>query len=290
MAKRRKDVDMPSIVDLEDTRNAKITVEEINITASSPYYYNRMQKKYPDTLHSQMLLNLTHEIFSEEKAKELWDLIVSHLQQVNLKLQRNVGISVATMDYLTNINTTLVSPVLIDEENSTKILSDSAKDGLTNLYTRKFFDCALKQEVATWHREGKPICLMMIDIDDFKDINDAYGHQVGDNVIAEIAKIIDENTRDADIVSRYGGDEFAIIMPNCPLAETRQAAERTRKSIEDASILKNEKITVSIGLNEIISATPTPYQLTYGADIALYEAKENGKNNISIYNKENNSI
>lgn len=272
----------PTIIELDETTTDEITVDKINLAACSPYYYQALKRKNPDSLHSQFLLNLTHERLCEEEAELLWRSIISHMRELNVKLQRSVGIAVAAMDYLTNINTTISNPVLIDEEFSSEIVKNSTKDDLTKLYTREFFDCALNHEISVWRREKSPLCLMMIDLDDFKKINDDYGHQIGDAVLKAFSEVILTHIRDTDIAVRYGGEEFAIIMPNCEIEPAEQVAERVRGFIEKTNVLEDKTITASIGLSQMSTAIRTAEQLIHEADVSLYKAKANGKNQIEV--------
>lgn len=271
------------ILKLDDINKYDITLESINLAAGSPYYYSKLLKEHPKDLHKQMLLNLTHESISEKKAMIIWKELVKHMEYLNEQLQRSVGIGVAAMDYLTNINTTISNPVIIDEESSSKVILNSTIDSLTSVYNRDFFDRALKHELNLWHRNKIPLCLMMLDIDDFKMVNDIHGHQEGDCVLKEIASIIQSKVRKADIVARYGGEEFSVIMPNCSISDAKRVAERVRKNVSKATLVKDQRITISIGLAEASCNSSNMKQLIHHSDISLYAAKEKGKNQVVSY-------
>jgi diguanylate cyclase (GGDEF)-like protein len=124
---------------------------------------------------------------------------------------------------------------------------------------------------------------MMVDIDNFKDFNDRYGHQNGDEILRSLAGIIKTETRDGDICCRYGGEEFGIILPATPLQKAFLLGERLRKAIEK-NPMDTRKITVSIGIAATAENGPlhTPQSLVKDADDALYETKANGKNCVFI--------
>ncbi len=159
----------------------------------------------------------------------------------------------------------------------------SMHDGLTGLSNQRYFKIALQREVHRARRDGTPCILLMLDIDYFKKINDQYGHPEGDRVLEIVAKRLKQELRPGDTLSRYGGEEFAVILPNCPLRYAVQVAERLRKSISEEKILIREAqslaITLSIGAAEMERATPPDAaQLLKAADENLYKAKKGGRN------------
>ena len=155
-------------------------------------------------------------------------------------------------------------------------------DSLTGIGNRAIFDMSMKQVAARTQRSGTPFSLLMIDLDHFKWFNDNHGHQAGDQVLQQVAKAISASARDADICCRYGGEEFAVILPDTEAKNALVLAERIHKQIARVSrkLLKHRlPITVSIGVS---SASKTglsnPEDIIAAADRALYLAKENGRN------------
>ncbi|HBU05198.1 MAG TPA: diguanylate cyclase response regulator [Nitrospiraceae bacterium] len=160
-------------------------------------------------------------------------------------------------------------------------------DQLTGIYNRRQVETILQKEFKTASRYQTPISCMIIDIDHFKAVNDALGHHTGDAVLKEIAKLIMESAREADIVARWGGDEFIVILPQTKKEEALQAASRIVKAISehDFQDSPNERITVSIGVTSIPHPSlniDTEEKLIHTADCALYEAKRNGRRIESI--------
>ena len=162
-------------------------------------------------------------------------------------------------------------------------------DKLTRLKMRHIFDITIESEVYNVRFQGKPLSLVMLDVDNFKSFNDTYGHQVGDKVLQEVGRLIKNNIRKTDIACRYGGEEFAIIFPNTPLVIARNVAERIRKKIEEHKLIvqgREIQITVSIGVAQYsldIESELTPKELIERADKALYFAKQLGKNRVVTY-------
>ncbi len=157
-------------------------------------------------------------------------------------------------------------------------------DPLTGLFNVRYFNAALETELERTTRTGIPTSLMMIDLDRFKQVNDQWGHEVGNQVLKLTAKLIHQETRQLDIQCRYGGEEFVVILPSTNLLLASQVAERLRQRIEASEIEVGEKIlkvTASIGLavrltHEQGSAT----KLVKAADECLYLAKESGRNQV----------
>ena len=190
------------------------------------------------------------------------------------------------IDYLEQL--TRQAAATINRANTySTILQYATLDALTNLNNRRQFETRLSQEIAIAKRQNNPLCAMMIDIDFFKSVNDTHGHAAGDEVLRTVAGIIKEHLRESDIPSRYGGEEFAVLLPFTKLEEAEIVGERLRKAVEVASIpinqdnenAKNINVTISMGLAEF-NSTETGETLFERADQALYDAKKNGRNQV----------
>ena len=163
-------------------------------------------------------------------------------------------------------------------------------DPLTKLGNRATFDMSIKQATACTQRSGSPYSLLMIDLDRFKTFNDNYGHQTGDSVLRSVADAIKDAARDADICCRYGGEEFAIILPDTQANNAEVLAERIHKYVAKVSRKQPSgriPITVSIGISCTNFQDNThPHQLIEEADQALYLAKENGRNRTETWHSD----
>jgi len=154
-------------------------------------------------------------------------------------------------------------------------------DRLTLLYNRRYFDDALAREVERARRYSQPLCLLMIDIDHFKQFNDTYGHQKGDLVLAEVARIISDSIRMNDLAARYGGEEMTVILPETSLENALVAAEKLRAGIETESLARTGVlVTASLGIAAYMAGDNAAAEMIARADAAMYEAKKNGRNRI----------
>ena len=169
-----------------------------------------------------------------------------------------------------------------------KAEKEAITDPLTDLYNYRYFIHQLNREISRDQRHHSIFSLIMIDIDYFKQYNDAYGHQAGDLILRRIAQAIMDNTRNSDIVCRYGGEEFVIISPELSKKDAKKMAEKLRKIVEkiDFPQLKtipgSGKLTISSGISCFPDDGNTAYQLILNADKALYKAKETGRNKVCI--------
>ena len=158
-------------------------------------------------------------------------------------------------------------------------------DGLTQAFNRKHWEECLATEFSRAHRYKQDLALMMLDLDFFKVLNDTYGHLGGDKVLVETSTVITELLRMGDLFGRYGGEEFAVILPNTLLEGAKNVAERIRKTIENHDIKYQEtqiNVTVSIGV-AVMDSHDTRYEdLISRADIALYKAKNLGRNQVCL--------
>jgi diguanylate cyclase (GGDEF)-like protein len=166
---------------------------------------------------------------------------------------------------------------------SERLLALSATDALTGLANRRAFDERLAVEVARANRYGTPLALVMIDLDHFKELNDRFGHQAGDEVLKRVSALVDREKRLGDMVARYGGEELAAILPHTEARSAMIWAERVRQSMS-ATEVRSESSTLNVTASfGIAGATPErerPATLIEAADQALYEAKRQGRNRV----------
>ncbi len=170
--------------------------------------------------------------------------------------------------------------VLLEQENIT--------DPLLDIYNRRYLDRRLAEEVSCAKRSGMPLSVLLLDFDYFKNINDAYGHQVGDQVLKYLSKLVLQVIRKSDIAARYGGEELLVIAPDTTATIAATLAERIRHHIEtNALVLSSEpsqrqeiRMTVSIGVASLDPDIADYKQLVANADEALYRAKQEGRNRV----------
>jgi len=211
------------------------------------------------------------------------------LQEANIKL------SLLNLNY-EQINQQLVQAKIKLEDltqelqKKNKILDNMANiDGLTEVYNHRFFQTNLDQEINRAIRHQTTLSLLLVDIDQFKDFNDTYGHQAGDFVLKKFCSTLQENLRKYDTLARYGGEEFAIILPETTADEALLVGEKLRVAIEGATYTdkNNEyRVTASFGLASASPATVDDFKksdLIKQADLALYGAKKGGRNRVAAY-------
>lgn len=159
----------------------------------------------------------------------------------------------------------------------------SSHDPLTGLANRREFELAITREIDRVARTGEPALLLMIDIDRFKQVNDSFGHAIGDLALVSVAKVLHSSIRPMDTVARVGGEEFAIILPNCPFDFGLAAAERVRLKVASLSIAigRDDPLTLTIsvgGAYSPVQARPQVQHWLERADAQLYRAKAEGRN------------
>jgi two-component system cell cycle response regulator len=174
-------------------------------------------------------------------------------------------------------------------DNVTDTLRLAVLDPLTGLYNRRYAQQHLEKISQRARETGKEFALMLLDIDNFKRVNDTYGHAGGDTVLAEFARRIQENLRGVDLISRLGGEEFLVAMPDTSEGQARIASERLRHVIETTpfsceTIPDGVDITVSIGVTLGTSQAPNVEKLVQQADQALYSSKSDGRNMVTLFN------
>lgn len=231
--------------------------------------------------YSDLFYSITHQYFCPEVAEALWIEVLGHKHLLLDALGRNVGIVVATLDYLSNVTSNMDAATLVGERHIGEIIGLSLRDGLTGLFNHSYFYQQIDLEVKRFVRYGSAITLVLIDIDDFKSVNDTYGHREGDRILAAMGKILLRLARNSDICCRYGGEEFAVILPLTSVHEADAIANRMRKELVQR-LPDSHAVTVSIGIAACGGNTVTHQQLVEKADTALYQAKRSGKNRVVV--------
>ena len=231
---------------------------------------------------SQHLLDRLIETIIEEKAPEPAKAIEAVVRVVRL------GVSI-TMRAQAEAAADVLAASEVGRETgrlrkSLKALEGLAfVDGLSGLFNRRYFNQALAATIAHGLRHAEPLCLIMADIDRFKAVNDAHGHPAGDCVLQTLAMLMADVVRQDDVLTRFGGEEFAIILPETSIDEATRCAERIRAAVEALSVPIQHgaplHVTLSLGVAGFIGSE-TAEELIANADAALYRAKQSGRNRV----------
>ncbi len=181
------------------------------------------------------------------------------------------------------------SPVLEARTYMDMLREQSLRDQLTGLYNRRFLDETIDKIAAQIKRRGTTLGILMVDIDYFKEVNDTYGHDMGDKVLKEIAKVLVKSVREADLVIRFGGEEFLVLLMDVQSGKSVEIAEKIRKAVESHTIESFGVVlrkTISVGVSEFPVDSDKIWQCIKYADVALYKAKEMGRNRVVRFRPE----
>jgi diguanylate cyclase (GGDEF)-like protein len=264
-------------------------IEGLKILATRPVDFVLCDLMMPKMDGFQFL----EAVRSNENFRQIPVIILSERGESAAKVK---GLGLGARDYITKpfdagelvarITVQLELKALQDDLRKTnELLRElSLTDHLTHLYNRRYLMAELEIEFHRTLRKKGDLCLVLIDVDHFKLVNDTFGHQNGDMVLAAIAEALQVELRRYDIAARYGGEEFAMVLPDTSLREGRTVAERLRRSVQEIVFpppLADFAVTISQG----IAALPSPHILTLealikAADEALYRAKRNGRNKV----------
>ena len=169
---------------------------------------------------------------------------------------------------------------------------DGLTDGLTEVFNRRFFEQRLHDEVERWERTAQPLSCMFVDIDFFKQVNDNHGHQTGDRVLQQVARVLGSELRSSDILARYGGEEFVLLLPDTSQVTAAKIADRLRSLVENMKLSKLLGVPLNVSVSIGLAVLSDDYQdnddqpasewLIAQADKALYQAKGSGRNRVIV--------
>ncbi|MFQ5653983.1 MAG: GGDEF domain-containing protein [Planctomycetota bacterium] len=248
-------------------------------------------KSADEDLYGDLLYLLTHHRFAAADTRSIWRSIVKHKRRMAARLGRNPGIRLAALDYLTNIRDLIKWPRIVDRGDFDRLVGHVNSDDLTGLFNRRHMNEAFRRELRRSRRYSKALTVMLIDVENFKAVNDTYGHPAGDKVLVELARLLGEVCRETDIIGRYGGDEILVLLPEARKRDAFALAERLRRAARDREILAGEdgkqriQISLSIGLATYPDDSQETEELLRCADDALYQSKHRGRDVVSIYDR-----
>jgi diguanylate cyclase (GGDEF)-like protein len=223
------------------------------------------------------------------EAKQNWFEILQHRQNISRVLGRKISLMTAISDYLGSYKDALKEHKIVEINSYERAIEDSTHDPLTGVFNKTYLHSTLVQHLSLAKRNSTDLSLLFFDIDDFKEINDRFGHNSGDHILKTVANIIRQKLRSSDILARFGGDEFVVLMPNTYKTNALVLSERLRETISQASIQINQtrlKVTISGGVAGFPVDAQQPQNLLDLADSALYRAKGAGKNSMTLFKQD----
>ena len=242
------------------------------------------RRKDGDAVYSAILYILTHLSFSEAEAERHWRRIRRHREALRKDFHRDVGLRVALLDYFVNVSRELKNPKVIEISIYESTARSAVTDGLTGLFNHSYFLSALRRETQRSKRYGLKLSLAMLDLDDFKSLNDTHGHLAGDEVLMKTASLMTQSLREVDIAARYGGEEFALILPDTPRLGAFVVADRIRSRVDEHFRRRKSgpTVTMSGGVATFPDDAADLEQLIKRADEGLYRSKAEGKNRVTV--------
>lgn len=239
---------------------------------------NSHESEYMINVYTQDGVTQTYQFHFFRYNKQIF--VFAHLDVEEIQMLSNEVNSVN--QELSNLSRELTKKNIALKKANEKITELTRTDPLTDLANRRFFNERLEEMVSLSQRKSQPLSLIMTDLDNFKSINDKYGHDIGDKVLKAYADLLKSHVRPEDLVSRFGGEEFMIILPLTTPEDAYKIAERIRITLSEKDILKNGvKITASFGVCSLKKEENID-SFIKRVDIALYKAKESGRNKTII--------
>ena len=253
--------------------------EDSVLEAAESLYKSGEQDIYARLIHVMCHLRLP-----PAEAKHTWEAIIRHRDMLEEKLGRKAGFRVAMVDYFVNESHELKNPKVIEIHVYAETARQAAVDELTGVFNRRFFDAAIERELKQATRRNREFSLLIVDIDNFKRVNDTHGHTTGDAVISALGKLLKRSIRSEDTPCRIGGEEFAVILPETSAEGAMIVSEKIRTEFAKLKIASTD-LSVSGGLATFPGDATTSSELIDRADQMLYFAKYSGKNRIICYSQ-----
>jgi len=242
-----------------------LEIDEILTSSTEELFYSKLL---------ELFINLN---FGEDEAKNHWENIIDNINFMKNLLNREVGLRVAIVDYFINHTEMMKEPIVVElrvfKENEKLALVDS----LTGLFNKRYYDIAVRKEYKKALRFNQIFSLVLLDLDDFKTVNDTKGHLFGDEVLGNFGKFLSLSSREEDIICRYGGEEFIVILPETTGDGALMYAERIREMLKGDDFFKKHKITFSGGISTFPYNGKDLEELFKSVDKSLYAAKYVGK-------------
>jgi diguanylate cyclase (GGDEF)-like protein len=235
-----------------------------------------------DNIFSRLISAFVDISVGEADAERHWENIIGRHAWLKDRVGGRISIQTAVYDYFLSQTDLVKKPFLVDNELYNLVKKFAVIDGLSGVFNRNYFDLFLSKELMRAMRHNRVFTVLLLDIDDFKRLNDQKGHGFGDTVIRNTARLLKEICRGEDVICRYGGDEFIYFLPETPGHGAFEFSGRLRKKIQEDQFTRENGITLSGGISEFPRDAGSIADLLNHADKALYRAKAEGKDRIVI--------
>jgi diguanylate cyclase (GGDEF)-like protein len=253
---------------------------EENLLATAEELYEAGE----ENIYARLLHVMCHLRLSPAEARKSWQAILKHRDLLESKLGRKTGFRVAMVDYFVNESRDIRNPKVIEIHVYAETARQAAIDELTGVFNRRFFEAALEREFKQAVRHKREFSLLILDIDNFKRINDTHGHTTGDAVISALGKLLKKMIRSEDTACRIGGEEFAVILPETGPGGAEVVSEKIRSEFARLKIAATD-LSLSGGLATFPLDASSTEELIDRADQMLYFAKYSGKNRVICYSR-----
>jgi two-component system cell cycle response regulator len=271
------------------------SIREWNLAAQQLYGYTKeevlFQPFYAKVFHGASASKM-HEILQ----RVIQGSVMAGIESEDYDSEGNLHYVLRSVFPIRNPNREVVGAIVsvvdvtyrIEYENQLKALNQKLQslavtDGLTGLHNHRAFQDYLEEQFQVAMRNKQPLAVILMDVDHFKQYNDTYGHQAGDEVLRQVAQILSAHVREGDFVARYGGEEFVVVLPRTDSESAVAVAERLREAVQSAE-WRLRPVTGSFGVACIRPDMETRQELIEAADQALYQAKKNGRNRVEVWN------
>ncbi len=247
-----------------------------------------LESEHGGLVYAQLLALLCHLRFEPREAEHHWGRLLEHHRRLEERWGSPLDLRVSLASYFIDVHPRLENPTLIERRQLEQTRAFAYRDELTGLRNYRFFELYLFHEIDRSRQYAWPLSLILLDVDDFKPYNDRHGHSAGNEALATLGRLVAEACRKVDIAARFGGEEFAIIVPATPKVGAEVVAERARQSIA-AHRWRTGSLTISAGIATFPGDAADGEQLIRRADEALYVAKARGKNRVKLYGENRRS-
>ncbi|GIV07255.1 MAG: hypothetical protein KatS3mg017_0457 [Fimbriimonadales bacterium] len=269
-------------------------IHEWNLSAQQLYGYQKQEVLFRP-FYERVFRGASASKFHEMLQRVMQGSAITGVEGEDYDLEGNLHYVIRSAFPIRNFQQQVVGAIVsvvdvtyrVEYENQLKQLNQKLQslavtDGLTGLHNHRAFQDYLEEQFQAALRNQQPLSLILMDVDFFKQYNDTYGHQAGDEVLRQVAEILKASVREGDFVARYGGEEFAIVLPRAELEDALQVAERLRSAVESAPWTLRP-ITGSFGVANVRRDMESRQEIIEAADQALYTAKRNGRNRVEAW-------